>query len=87
MAQVARGEGWDIVGVLNNDMIGNIEGINGVIENNTFRVFSEPFPITASEQEIRSYRIFGGEVDGPPARSHGTSTGSRTGTSPISTRS
>lgn len=65
MAQIATEEGWDIVGVLNNDMIGNIEGINGVIENNTFRVFSEPFPITASEQEIRSYRVFGGEVDGP----------------------
>ncbi len=65
MAQIATDEGWDIVGVLNNDMIGNIEGINGVIENNTFRVFSEPFPITATEQEIRSYRIFGGEVDGP----------------------
>lgn len=65
MAEVARAEGWDIVGVLNNDMIGNIEGINGVIENNTFRVFSEPYPVTASEQEIRSYRFFGGEVDGP----------------------
>ncbi|MDX1647521.1 MAG: M28 family peptidase [Longimicrobiales bacterium] len=65
MAAVAREEGWDIVGVLNNDMIGNIEGINGVIENNTFRVFSEPYPATASEDEIRSYRFFGGEVDGP----------------------
>lgn len=65
MAEVAREEGWDIVGVLNNDMIGNIEGINGVIENNTFRVFSQPYPVTATEQEIRSYRIFGGEVDGP----------------------
>ena len=65
MAEVAREEGWDIVGVLNNDMIGNIEGISGVIENNTFRVFSQPFPVTASEDEIRSYRFFGGEVDGP----------------------
>ena len=65
MAAVAREQGWDIVGVLNNDMIGNIEGINGVIENNTFRVFSEPYPITASEAEIRGYRTFGGEVDGP----------------------
>lgn len=65
MARVAREEGWDIAAVLNNDMIGNIEGINGVIENNTFRVFSQPYPVTASEQEIRSYRIFGGEVDGP----------------------
>ena len=65
MAEVAREEGWDIVGVLNNDMIGNVEGINGVIENNTFRVFSEPYPATAAEREIRSYRVFGGEVDGP----------------------
>jgi len=65
MARVAREQGWDIVGVLNNDMIGNIEGINGVIENNTFRVFSEPYPVTATEQELRSYRVFGGEVDGP----------------------
>ena len=65
MAEVAREDGWDIVGVLNNDMIGNVEGINGVIENNTFRVFSEPYPATAAEQEIRSYRVFGGEVDGP----------------------
>ena len=65
MAEIAVEEGWDIVGVLNNDMIGNIEGINGVIENNTFRVFSQPFPVTATEEEIRSYRTFGGEVDGP----------------------
>ena len=65
MAEAAREDGWDIVGVLNNDMIGNVEGINGVIENNTFRVFSEPYPATATEQEIRSYRVFGGEVDGP----------------------
>ncbi|MEJ2204140.1 MAG: M28 family peptidase [Gemmatimonadota bacterium] len=65
MAQVAKDEGWDIVGVLNNDMIGNIEGVDGVIDNGTFRVFSEPYPATATEQELRSYRTFGGEVDGP----------------------
>ncbi|MDE2982605.1 MAG: M28 family peptidase [Gemmatimonadota bacterium] len=65
MAAVAREEGWDIVGVLNNDMIGNIEGVDGVIENNTFRVFSEPTPVTDTEAERRRYRVFGGEVDGP----------------------
>ena len=65
MARQAREDGWDIVGVLNNDMIGNIEGIDGVIENNTFRVFSQPFPVTATEEEIRRYRYYGGEVDGP----------------------
>jgi Zn-dependent M28 family amino/carboxypeptidase len=65
MARKAREDGWDIVGVLNNDMIGNIEGIDGVVANNTFRIFSEPFPVTASEEEIRRYRYYGGEVDGP----------------------
>ena len=65
MAQVARDEGWEIVGVLNNDMIGNIQGIDGVVDNTTFRVFSEPYPRTATERELRSYRTFGGEVDGP----------------------
>ena len=65
MADVAREEGWDIVGVLNNDMIGNIEGGDGVIDNTVFRVFSQPFPTTATEEEIRRMRYFGGEVDGP----------------------
>ena len=65
MARVAKEEGWNIVGVLNNDMIGNIEGVDGVIDNSTFRVFSEPYPRTATEQELRGYRTYGGEVDGP----------------------
>jgi Zn-dependent M28 family amino/carboxypeptidase len=65
LAEIAVEEGWDIVGVLNNDMIGNIEGVDGVIDNSTFRVFSEPYPTTATERELRSYRVYGGEVDGP----------------------
>ncbi len=65
LVERALADGWRIKAVLNNDMIGNIAGINGVIENNTFRVFSQPYPVTASEEEIRSYRFFGGEVDGP----------------------
>jgi len=65
MAAVAQEEGWDIAAVLNNDMIGNIEGQDGVVDNSVFRVFSQPFPVTASEEEIRRMRFFGGEVDGP----------------------
>ncbi len=64
MAAVARAEGWDIVGILNNDMIGNIEGVDGVISNDTFRVFSEPTPVTESEETRRRRRTTGGEVDG-----------------------
>jgi len=65
MARVAVEEGWDIAGVINNDMIGNIRGVDGVIDNTSFRVFSEPYPATAPEAELRGYRSFGGEVDGP----------------------
>ncbi len=65
MAEVAREEGWDIVGVLNNDMIGNIRGIDGVVDNTTFRVFSEPTPATDSLRDHRMRRFYGGEVDGP----------------------
>jgi Zn-dependent M28 family amino/carboxypeptidase len=65
MAQVAKAEGWDIIGVLNNDMIGNIEGIDGVIDNTSFRVFSEPTPATDTLRQHQLRRFYGGEVDGP----------------------
>jgi hypothetical protein len=65
LAVQAKAEGWDIVAALNNDMIGNIEGINGVVDNTTFRVFSEPVPATATAADWARYRVYGGEVDGP----------------------
>ena len=55
---------WEIIGVLNNDMIGNIDGVDGVIDNRTFRIFSEPTPVTETEKEIKMRRAYGGEVDG-----------------------
>lgn len=64
LAEYAKREGWDIIGVLNNDMIGNIEGIDGVIDNRSFRIFSEPVPPTETEGERRFRRFTGGEVDG-----------------------
>ena len=64
LASVARDEGWDIEAVLNNDMIGNIEGVDGVIRNDVFRVFSEPTPVTETEEARRRRRTTGGEVDG-----------------------
>ncbi|MFH1763780.1 MAG: M20/M25/M40 family metallo-hydrolase [Gemmatimonadota bacterium] len=65
MAEVALEEGWEIVAVLNNDMIGNTEGIDGIKDNTTFRVFSEPNPFTDELEEYQRRRTFGGEVDGP----------------------
>lgn len=63
-ADYAKKNNWEIIGVLNNDMIGNIEGVDGVIDNRTFRIFSEPTPVTETEKERNSRRLFGGEVDG-----------------------
>ena len=64
MAEVAKQEKWDVLGVLNNDMIGNIEGIDGVKDNTTFRVFSEPSPPTTTQRQRRMQRFYGGEIDG-----------------------
>jgi hypothetical protein len=63
-AQYAQEKGWNIIGVLNNDMIGNIEGVDGVVDNRTFRIFSEPTPTTETEQQRNQRRFYGGEVDG-----------------------
>lgn len=63
-AEVAVEENWTMAGVLNNDMIGNIRGIDGVVENNTFRVFAQRRPADLHE-ETWSTRYFGGENDGP----------------------
>jgi hypothetical protein len=63
-AEFAKKNNWEIIGVLNNDMIGNIEGVDGVIDNRSFRIFSEPTPPTETEKERNSRRFYGGEVDG-----------------------
>lgn len=64
LAQYAKDKGWEIIGVLNNDMIGNIQGVDGVISNRDFRIFSEPVPPTETESERNARRFYGGEVDG-----------------------
>lgn len=65
MANQAKKDGWRIKAVLNNDMIGNIEGVNGVINNTTARIFAEGTRVTETEKEARSRRFTGGEVDSP----------------------
>ena len=64
LAKYAQDNNWEIVGLLNNDMIGNIEGVDGVISNRDFRIFSEPTPANESEGLRRARRTVGGEVDG-----------------------
>ena len=64
LAKYAKEKGWDIIGILNNDMIGNIKGVDGVISNVDFRIFSEPVPATETDRERQMRRFYGGEVDG-----------------------
>ena len=64
LADYAEQNNWQLIGILNNDMIGNIEGVDGVIDNRSFRIFSEPVPPTETEEERRFRRFTGGEVDG-----------------------
>lgn len=64
MARMARDSSWSLQAVLNNDMIGNIAGINGVIDNATARVFSDGTPPTETDQDRAARRFTGGEVDG-----------------------
>tara|TARA_R110002050_G_scaffold100580_1_gene208186 strand:- start:139359 stop:140690 length:1332 start_codon:yes stop_codon:yes gene_type:complete len=64
LAKYAKEKGWDVIGILNNDMIGNITGVDGVVSNRDFRIFSEPVPATETEKERQARRFYGGEVDG-----------------------
>ena len=64
LVKSAKEKGWDIIGIFNNDMIGNIKGGDGIISNTDFRIFSEPVPPTETERERNMRRFYGGEVDG-----------------------
>lgn len=65
VAKHALAEGWEIKGVLNNDMISNISGIDGVTDNTIARVFSEGTRDNETKEEARQRRFTGGEVDSP----------------------
>lgn len=64
VAQYAKDQGWEIIGIFNNDMIGNITGVDGIISNVDFRIFSEPVPPSETEEQRKARRFYGGEVDG-----------------------
>ena len=64
LEKYAKNRGWDIIGILNNDMIGNITGVDGVIDNRSFRIFSEAVPANETDRQRKMRRFYGGEVDG-----------------------
>ncbi|MBX9614107.1 MAG: M20/M25/M40 family metallo-hydrolase [Caulobacteraceae bacterium] len=65
LAEYARDNGWRVMANLNNDMVGNIAGQNGVIDNTRIRVFAEGTRTLETQAEADSRRYNGGEVDSP----------------------
>src|SRR3954462_2667840 len=63
-AQMARQQGWDIEGVLNNDIVGgNTTPGDTQQRKDTVRVFSEGIPAAAKPEDVTRLRNLGGEND------------------------
>jgi Zn-dependent M28 family amino/carboxypeptidase len=65
VARWAKQQGMRLDAVINNDMIGNIRGITGVVENTTARVFAPGLPPTTTAAELNRLLRNGGELDTP----------------------
>ncbi|MCH7403223.1 M20/M25/M40 family metallo-hydrolase [Belliella kenyensis] len=64
LAKKAKEENWNLVAVLNNDMIGNSRSSETEIADNTrIRIFSEGVPMAESEQMAAIRRYTNGEND------------------------
>ena len=65
LAKYAKAQGWKVEADLNNDIVGNIHGLSGVIDNTHVRVFSEGTKATETQAQADRRRYNGGEVDSP----------------------
>lgn len=68
MADVARKENWNVIAVINNDMISNSQSSDTDIRNNTkLRVFSENIPFVETEEEAKE-RVYNSSQNDSPSR-------------------
>jgi Zn-dependent M28 family amino/carboxypeptidase len=65
LATYARAHDWQVEADLNNDIIGNTHGGDGVVDNSTVRVFAEGTKAVETPQQANRRRYNGGEVDSP----------------------
>lgn len=65
LAARAEQEGWFVEAFLNNDVVGNVQGQDGVVDSMSVRVFSEGVRATEDDAMQRARRSTGGEVDSP----------------------
>ena len=65
LADYAKEQGWTVKAVLNNDIVGNSRGSDGLVDDGNVRVFSEG-PRADGDDRLRAQaRRFGGENDSP----------------------
>ncbi len=63
-AKMAKDQGWQIEGVLNNDIVGGNTTPGDTMQNkNWVRVFSEGIPAAATDADLRRIKATGGEND------------------------
>jgi len=65
LADYATAHGWKVEADLNNDIVGNSEGLTGTRETTRVRVFSEGTKAVETQAEADKRRYNGGEVDSP----------------------
>jgi acetylornithine deacetylase/succinyl-diaminopimelate desuccinylase-like protein len=65
IAAYAKAQGWRVEADLNNDIVGNIHGLSGVIDNTHVRVFSEGVRAADTPSNVSARSSTGGEVDSP----------------------
>src|SRR5215210_4357153 len=65
MAAYAKAQGWNVIADINNDMIGNVCGSDGVCDDKHMRIFSEGPRWQGHEDLAAVQRSFGGENDSP----------------------
>jgi hypothetical protein len=65
LADTAKEKGWTVSAMLNNDIVGNTMGQNGVRVADRVRVFSEGIRASEDLASLEARRRNGGEDDGP----------------------
>ena len=65
LAKTAAQRGWTVSAVLNNDVVGNSNGIGGQHVADQVRVFSEGLRTVADAEAAATQRAIGGEDDSP----------------------
>ena len=65
LADYAKQQHWQVETDLNNDIVGNSHGQDGVVDNTVVRVFSEGTRSNETLEQAKYRRYHGGEVDSP----------------------